>query len=372
MKGAALERHEALVHELRAAVHDLGCLGAVGERALRDVGDVVLVDLAEVGGEGVRDAALLADPGDGDGRVEAAREGDPDAFTDRQRLEDAAHGESVGAGVSLTRDLADGLLELGGAEGALEARPDDPVLVDDERERLALELPLVDPLVGALGRIVVLVDLDVDEVDAVLLPVLRDGLHDLDDRAARARLAVERRREGDDERAMGGHRRGDGRAQQLAVGRLRGRDGLRRDARLEDGVLRRDRPLPDLRCGGVLEDDRVAERLDLLAADRLGEDPVLAGLRHVEMRHVDVLGVGLGAAGDADRLERRGRLGVRLLLQPSCDPDVRRRLLDQPRLLVDDEERDAVLARPVVVCAGNDRDVLARLTPKRLQGSRRR
>ena len=84
MEGAALERDEALVHELRAAVHDLRLLRAVGERTLGDVRHVGLVDLAEVGGEGVGDAALLADPRDRDGRVEAAREGDPDALADGQ------------------------------------------------------------------------------------------------------------------------------------------------------------------------------------------------------------------------------------------------------------------------------------------------
>ena len=37
MEGAALEGHEPLVHELLAAVDELGRLGAVLERALRDV-----------------------------------------------------------------------------------------------------------------------------------------------------------------------------------------------------------------------------------------------------------------------------------------------------------------------------------------------
>ena len=91
VEGAALERDEPFVDELCAAVDDLRRLGAVAERALGDVGDVVLVDLAEVGGERVGDAALLADPGDRDGGVETAREGDADALADRQRLEDAGH-----------------------------------------------------------------------------------------------------------------------------------------------------------------------------------------------------------------------------------------------------------------------------------------
>ena len=155
VEGAALEGHEPLVDELLAAVDDLGLLGAVLEGALRDVRDVHLVDLAEIGGEGVRDPALLADPGDGDGRVEAAREGDADALADGQRLKDVAHAGSVVGrrrrtrsvtGLSLLRrDLAHGRLELGGAEGALEPGPDHTRAIDDERERLALELPLVRP-----------------------------------------------------------------------------------------------------------------------------------------------------------------------------------------------------------------------------------
>ena len=98
MERAALERDEPFVDELRAAVDDLRRLGAVAERALGDVGDVLLVDLAEVGGERVGDAALLADPGDRDGGVETAREGDADALADRQRLEDAGHRRSVVGG----------------------------------------------------------------------------------------------------------------------------------------------------------------------------------------------------------------------------------------------------------------------------------
>ena len=82
MERAALERDEPFVDELGAAVDDLRCLGAVAERALGDVGDVLLVDLAEVGGEGVGDAALLADPRDRDGGVETAGEGDADALAD--------------------------------------------------------------------------------------------------------------------------------------------------------------------------------------------------------------------------------------------------------------------------------------------------
>ena len=149
MEGTALQRDEALVHELLAAVDDLRRLGAVLERALGDVRDVHLVDLAEIGRERVRDAALLTDPGDGHGRVEAAREGDADALADGQRLEDAAHRGSL-AGVVTRRALRQPVAALtpatlrtaasssAGAERALEPGPDHARPVDDEGERLAL------------------------------------------------------------------------------------------------------------------------------------------------------------------------------------------------------------------------------------------
>ena len=56
--------------------------------------------------------------------------------------------------------------------------------------------------------------------------------------------------------------------------------------------------------------------------------------------------------GLADRHERRRRLLERLLAQSPRDPHARRRRLDQLRLLVDDEERDAVLPGPESVVPG--------------------
>ena len=96
MERPALQCHEPLVHELRPAVDEDRLLGADGERALGDASDVVLVVLAEIGGERVRDRALLADPRHGDGRVEPAREGDADALADRELGEDAMHRRIVG------------------------------------------------------------------------------------------------------------------------------------------------------------------------------------------------------------------------------------------------------------------------------------
>ena len=88
---AALQRREALVHELAAAVDEARELGAVDLRALGDVGEVGLVVLAEVGRVRARDAAALAHPGDRRGGVQAAREGDADPLADGHAIEHSGH-----------------------------------------------------------------------------------------------------------------------------------------------------------------------------------------------------------------------------------------------------------------------------------------
>ena len=55
--------------------------------------------------------------------------------------------------------------ELGRRERVLE-RADDALAIDDEGERLGRQVPLVDPDVHSARRVVVLVDLDVDEPDS--------------------------------------------------------------------------------------------------------------------------------------------------------------------------------------------------------------
>ena len=166
----ALERHQALVDELRAAVDEDRLLGADLPRAGRYPSHVGLVGLAEVGGQGIGNRALLTDPGDRDGGVEAAGERDADTLADGQRSEDPGHGASVsGRTAPIDRrsaNGADGALQLVDRERALELRPDDTGPVDDEREGLGREPPLLDPAVDPLRGVVVLVDLDVDEVDA--------------------------------------------------------------------------------------------------------------------------------------------------------------------------------------------------------------
>ena len=95
---AALERRQAFAGERLLAVDEDRVLGAVAARAVGNRADVGLVVLAEVGGEGVRDRALLAHPGEGAAGVEAAGKGDADALADRKRAEDRA-AERRGAGV---------------------------------------------------------------------------------------------------------------------------------------------------------------------------------------------------------------------------------------------------------------------------------
>ena len=97
MERTAAKRDEALVHELRLAVDEDRLLGPDRRCPPWDTGDVVLVVLAEVGRQRVGDRALLADPGDRDGGVQAAGEGDSDSLADGQRREDARHGMIIGA-----------------------------------------------------------------------------------------------------------------------------------------------------------------------------------------------------------------------------------------------------------------------------------
>ena len=82
---AALQGDQALVDQLGAAVDEAGRLGAVLLGPVRHAAEVGLVVLAEVGGVGVGDGALVAHPGDGGRRVEAAGEGDADPLADGQR-----------------------------------------------------------------------------------------------------------------------------------------------------------------------------------------------------------------------------------------------------------------------------------------------
>src|SRR4051812_33202911 len=118
----------------------------------------------------------------------------------------AAQPPEVTSSVSLTaigrtlrgsEPCAHGALELRDRHRPLETRLDPPVAADDEHPGLAREVPLADPAVLALRRVVVLVDLDVD------VPAGDALLHrtdDVDRRPTGPRLAELRGRERDDER----------------------------------------------------------------------------------------------------------------------------------------------------------------------------
>ena len=92
---AAGQRGKTFLDERLTAVDQAGQLRPVLRRAAGHRLDVRLVVLADIGGVGVRHSALLAHPRDRYRGVEAAREGDPDPFTDRERVQHLRHTESI-------------------------------------------------------------------------------------------------------------------------------------------------------------------------------------------------------------------------------------------------------------------------------------
>ena len=92
MKRAALQRRHALVHQLRAAVDQARQLGTVLHGLARNFVVVGLVGLAQVGGVGVRNRALVAHPVQRSAGVQPARKRDADFLPSGQVLEDGGHG----------------------------------------------------------------------------------------------------------------------------------------------------------------------------------------------------------------------------------------------------------------------------------------
>ena len=162
----------------------------------------------------------------------------------------------------------------------------------------------------------------------------------------------------------------------LAVRRLgrRGRlHGLRVDARLERRVPRRDRALADRRCA-----TSASARRGCRAPGSPSHRPARPGSSTSPAPACRSSSRRCSARRPS---RRRGRRSARaspssrrygFCFRPRAIQTRAVGALDQLGLLVDDEKRDAVLARPVVGRAGNDRDVLARLPPERLQRSWRR
>src|SRR5207302_195103 len=88
---AALQRRQSFGDQWRAAVDETRLLGAVPQRAARDVIVIGLVGLTEVGRIRVRDRALLPHPVQGGARIEAARKRNADALADRKSLKNVSH-----------------------------------------------------------------------------------------------------------------------------------------------------------------------------------------------------------------------------------------------------------------------------------------
>ena len=224
------------------------------------------------------------------------------------------------------------------------------------------------PAVEALRRVVVLVHLDVDEAHVAVIEATGRLLDDVHDGAARPARAELRGRERHDERRAGAERLGDRVLEERLVRRRARRQlGDVAAGRRECRRVRRRCRVAHVRLGVVLDHDDVAERLDLPASVRLREQPVLPGPGEVDVGDVDVGRVGLGAAGHADALELRGRLEEGLRLEPSGHPDPCLREHGHTPLGVDDEERDANVARFVARRPGDDRYVVARSTPELLE-----
>ena len=91
VEGAALQRGDALLDELRAAIDQPRLLGAIEQRLARDLVVVLLVRLSEVRRVGVGDGAFRAHPVKGGARVEAARKCDADFLACRYLLKNRCH-----------------------------------------------------------------------------------------------------------------------------------------------------------------------------------------------------------------------------------------------------------------------------------------
>ena len=95
VEGAARQCGQTFLDQRGAAVDHPRLLRPVGEAAVGDGAEVRFVVLRDVRGVGVGDGAVLAHPGDRDGRVQASRERDPDPLAYRELAEDLRHAASL-------------------------------------------------------------------------------------------------------------------------------------------------------------------------------------------------------------------------------------------------------------------------------------
>jgi hypothetical protein len=91
VEGATLQRGNAFVGQLRAAVDQTRFLGAIPQRLARDFLVVGFIGLTEVGGVGVGDRTLLFHPEQGGAGVESAGEGNADFLFQGQVLKNGGH-----------------------------------------------------------------------------------------------------------------------------------------------------------------------------------------------------------------------------------------------------------------------------------------
>ena len=91
MKGAGLQGSDPFGHELAATVDEARFLGAVLQRATRDLVVVGFVGLSKIRGVRVRDGALCAHPVERRAGVETAGKRDADTLAGRKTLKNVAH-----------------------------------------------------------------------------------------------------------------------------------------------------------------------------------------------------------------------------------------------------------------------------------------
>lgn len=95
VEGAGLDGGNAFIGQLRAAVDQASLLCTVFQGLAGDGIVVFLVGLAEIGGVGIGQGALVLHPAQGRAGVQAAGEGDADLLADGNVLQDGFHGVSL-------------------------------------------------------------------------------------------------------------------------------------------------------------------------------------------------------------------------------------------------------------------------------------